>query len=64
MVAPVDGAVFVWLPGNKDLDRIMAVGAKEMFTAAAWPVSPVVHQWDGHRYSSFVEAVATPAVSP
>ena len=64
VVAPVDGAVFVWLPGDKDLDRIMAVGAKEMFTAAAWPVSPVVHQWDGHRYSSFVEAVPTPPPAP
>lgn len=64
VVAPTDGALFVWLPGNKDLDTILAVGAKEMFTAAAWPVSPVVHQWDGRRYASFVEAVPTPPSAP
>ena len=42
----------------------MAVGAKEMFEAAAWPVSPVVHQWDGHRFVAFLEAVPAPDRAP
>ncbi len=64
VVAPADGVVLVWLPGDKDLDKILAVGAKEMFTAAAWPVSAVVHQWDGQHFTSFVEAVPSPAPPP
>jgi hypothetical protein len=60
LAAPTDQTVLVWLPGDKDLDKIMAVGAKEMFEGADWPVSPVVHQWDGRRFSSFVEAVPAP----
>lgn len=56
-VAPVDGAVMYWRPGDRDLDTIVAVGAKEMYERADWPVSPVVYQWTGQTWAPFVEAM-------
>jgi hypothetical protein len=64
VATPVDGVLLVWKPGDADLDRVLAVGAKEMHDASDSPVTPVVHGWDGTRWFSVVEAVPTAPVAP
>lgn len=65
MVAvPTDRVLLAWRPGDPDLDKIMAVGVKEMFEAADWPVTAVVHRWDGARFTAYVEAVPAPTLTP
>lgn len=60
VAVPTDKVLLAWRPGDPDLDTIVAVGVKEMYTAAEWPVTPVVHQWTGTGWIAFVEAVAKP----
>lgn len=58
---PTGEATLFWRPGDADLDRIMAVGVKEMFQAADSGVTPVVYQWSGGLWTPFMEAkVADP----
>lgn len=58
VVAPVAGVVLVWVPGDPRLDKVIAVGAREMFDAGDLGVSPVVHQRLPGRWAPFAEAKA------
>lgn len=57
VAVPTDKVLLAWRPGDSELDTIVAVGAKEMYDAAEWPVTAVVHQWTGTGWVAFVEAV-------
>lgn len=45
VAVPGRGSLLAWIPGDRSLDTVMAVGARKMFQAAATPVSPLVYQW-------------------
>jgi hypothetical protein len=57
VVTPTPDVVIAWLPGSNDADTIVAVGAKEMYDARDDGVTPVVHLWNGTRWSTFAQAV-------
>ena len=57
---PADGVVLLWTGGRADVDKVIAVGARELYDSRSRPVTPVVHQWDGARWIPFARAVARP----
>lgn len=57
VAVPVDGVLIAWKIGDRELDRIVAVGVKEMYDAGDGPVTPIVHQWTGARWAPYAEAV-------
>lgn len=57
VAAPVQGALVAWRAEGDELDRIMAVGAKEIHDRGPQAVSPYVWQWDGKVWLPFGEAI-------
>lgn len=57
VAVPLAGAVLAWAPGDAELDKVMAVGAKRMLESQSDPITAVVHEWDGTRWRAFGEAV-------
>ena len=57
MAAPVQGALLAWRSEGADLDRIMAVGVKEIHDRGPQSVSPHVWEWNGKVWLPFGEAV-------
>ncbi len=55
--APSLDVVLAWAPDAGDLDRIMAVGAREMFEQQRGPVSPRIFAWTGSAWVPYGEAV-------
>jgi hypothetical protein len=63
VATPAEGIAIYWPAGDRDLDRIVAVGAKEMFESKEGPVTALVHQWTGSRWVTFGEAIpVAPAI--
>jgi hypothetical protein len=60
VATPVIGVVFVWIPGDPDVDKVIGVGAKEMFDTLDNGVTATLHLWDGKRWSAWAEAVKKP----
>jgi hypothetical protein len=54
---PAETVFVAWRSGDADLDRIMAVGVRELYDAQPASVSPGVFTWDGRVFTSFGEAV-------
>jgi hypothetical protein len=42
---PGSGTLLVWLPGDQELDTVVAVGVKSMHGQAAWPVSDKIYRY-------------------
>lgn len=57
--SPSDGVVLFWIPGDADLDRMLAVGARKMYDALDGSVTPLVHRWSAAGWVSFAEAKPT-----
>lgn len=56
MAVPAEGVFVAWKAGDADLDKIMAVGVRELFDQTPGPVSPRVFLWDGVRWTPFGQA--------
>ncbi len=56
VAVPLETVLIAWKPGNADLDRVIAVGVREMYDGQEGPVSAVIHLWDGERFTAFGEA--------
>lgn len=54
---PAESVLLAWRAGDADRDRIMAVGAREIYDAQPGSVSPAVFTWDGRVWISYAEAV-------
>ncbi len=54
---PGEGVLLAWKGGSEELDRVMAVGVRELYEGASGGLSPVVYQWDGKAWLPFGEAV-------
>lgn len=57
--APTDGVTLFWIPGDADLDRMLAVGARKMYDALDGSVTPLVHRWSATGWAGFAEAKPT-----
>lgn len=58
VAVPARGVALAFRPAGPDLDRIMAVGVREMFDTLARGVSPMVFEWDGRAWTPWGQAVA------
>ena len=57
VAVPSDRALVAWLPGEDELDRIVAIGVRRMMEASDHPVSARVYRWDGTAWQVWGEAV-------
>jgi hypothetical protein len=56
---PAEGILLAWKPAGPDLDRILAVGARELYDTQQGSVSPAIFTWDGRTWAPFGEAIPT-----
>lgn len=57
VAAPVQGALLLWVPGDAELDKIMAVAVRRMYEDSAQRVSPLVYRWKDGRWAVWGAAV-------
>ncbi len=53
---PQPGVVIAWVPGNPNLDQVVAVGVAKMFEASNHPVSSKLYRYDGNEWVVWGEA--------
>ena len=53
---PAHGIILAWPGGNPDLDKVMAVGSREIYDSKPGSVSPIVFRWTKKGWVPFVEA--------
>ncbi|MEZ4323174.1 MAG: hypothetical protein R3F61_37265 [Myxococcota bacterium] len=56
---PSTGVFLTWEAGSPELDRVMAVGVREIYEASEDAVTPMVHVWRDGRFVPFVQAKPT-----
>jgi hypothetical protein len=56
VAVPAKGVVVAWDAGDADLDKIMAVGVRQMFETLEHPVTPVVFRWSGTHWVRWGQA--------
>lgn len=56
VAAPTGGVVLVWVPGDPALDKVIAIGVREMYDRETDGVTPVVQQRLPGRWVAFAEA--------
>ena len=56
---PAEGVLLAWKAAGPELDRILAVGARELYDTQSGSVSPSIFTWDGRVWMTFGEAVPT-----
>ena len=59
-VAPTADITLAWPQGHAELDKVMAVGAREIFEAESGGVSPVVYRWSDGHWLPYAEAKERP----
>ena len=57
---PAHGIVLYWRGGQPEVDKIVAVGVREIYASRQGAVSPVVFRWTGEDWVPFSEAVKRP----
>ncbi len=57
VAVPVEGALVAWRAQGEEIDRIMAVGVREIFEKGPAEVSPRIWSWDGKMWLPYGEAV-------
>ncbi len=55
---PSVGTFLMWIPGDPELDKVMAVGVRRIFESAEYPVSDKVYRWHNGAWRVWGEAVA------
>ena len=48
----------MWIPGDEELDKVMAVGVRRMFDEAKYPVSDKVYRWHNGEWVVWGEVVS------
>jgi hypothetical protein len=56
---PAEGVLVAYRPAGPELDRILAVGARELYDTQQGSVSPAIFTWDGRAWTTFSEALPT-----
>lgn len=57
VAVPAAGVLLMWVPGDKDLDKVMAVGVRQMHDASEHPVSSRIYRWNGQKWVVWGQAV-------
>lgn len=53
---PAHGMVLVWEGGHPEVDKILAVGVRELYESKSGGVTPIVYRWSGSEWIAFGEA--------
>lgn len=53
---PVDTVLLAWIPGDPEVDKVMAIAVRELHDGGDSNISAVVHKWANGRWSTFGEA--------
>ena len=56
VATPELDTLLFWVAGDKELDKIMAVGALKMYNEASHPVTSTIHALNGEQWSVWGEA--------
>lgn len=56
---PAESVLVAWHAGDGELDRIMAIGVRELYEQTPNPVSAQIQRWDGVRWTPYGEATPT-----
>ncbi len=54
---PAVGTFLMWIPGDPELDKVMAVGIRRIFESAPYPVSDKVYRWHNSAWRVWGEVV-------
>ncbi len=57
IAVPVQGALLFWVPGDAELDKVMAVAVRRMYESSAQRVSPLIYRWKDGRFVVWGSAV-------
>jgi hypothetical protein len=57
VAVPAAGVLVAWRTADPDVDRVMAIGVREIHDQQGGPVSDHVWQWDGRAWTPFGRAV-------
>jgi len=57
VAVPVQGALLFWVPGDGDLDKVMAVAVRRMYDSSAQKVSPLIYRWQDTHWAVWGRAV-------
>ncbi len=58
VAAPARGVLVAWVPGDAELDKVVAVGVRRMYETLPDAVSPLIYRWDGAVWRTWGEARA------
>ena len=56
VAVPVRGVLVVWVPGDAEFDKAVAVGVSRMYETLPDSVSPRIYTWDGAKWVTWGEA--------
>lgn len=62
VAVPARGVLVAWVPGDLLFDKVVAVGVRKMYETLEGPISPLIYQWDGQKWSPWGEAKAVDGV--
>ncbi len=54
---PAVGTFLMWIPGDAETDKVMAVGVRRIFESAEYPVSDKVYRWHNGAWRVWGEVV-------
>lgn len=57
---PAQGALLFWVPGDAELDKVMAVAARRIYDSADQKVSPLIYIWSEDHWRVWGEAKPSP----
>ena len=60
LAIPSRGRVVAWVPGDEEVDRVIAIGIRRLYEQAQIPVSSVIVRWNGQAWVRWGEAQARP----
>ncbi|MFT5683232.1 MAG: hypothetical protein ACI8RZ_004163 [Myxococcota bacterium] len=53
---PAVGTFLMWIPGDAETDKVMAVGVRRIFESAEYPVSDKIYRWHNGAWRVWGEA--------
>ncbi len=56
VAVPAQGALLFWVPGDPELDKVMAVAARRIYDSADQRVSPLIYRWNADHWEAWGEA--------
>ena len=59
VAVPAHGVVLAWEGGHPEVDKVLAVGVREIYESRAGSVSAMIYRWTGTEWAPFGEAKST-----